>query len=119
MKLKTKKEFQTIRIKKGLSITQLATLMQVKPSVVSRMEKGQAVRPATAHKACAALNETFETLFGIDLSNSFEFDLPYNYSFEIFGETHAFEISDPIDNFQFNEIFSDAFKPTSKMSLAA
>lgn len=63
--------------------------------------------------------ETFETLFGIDLSNSFEFDLPYNYSFEIFGETHAFEISDPIDNFQFNEIFSDAFKPTSKMSLAA
>lgn len=66
MKLKAKKEFQTIRIKKGLSITQLATLMRVKPSVVSRMEKGQSVRPATAHKACAALNEVFETLFTIE-----------------------------------------------------
>ena len=50
MKLKTKKEFQTIRIKKGLSITQLATLMQVEPSVVSRMEKGQSVRPPRHRK---------------------------------------------------------------------
>lgn len=45
--------------------------------------------------------ETFETLFGIDLSGSFEFDLPYNYSFEIFDETHVFEISDPTDNFKY------------------
>lgn len=66
MKLKAKTELQTIRIKKGLSITQLAKQMQVKPSVVSRMERGQTVRPATAHKVCMALNESFETLFTIE-----------------------------------------------------
>ena len=66
MKLKAKKEFQAIRIKKGLSLSELANQMGVNASVVTRMEKGQPVRPATAQKVCAALNETFETLFTIE-----------------------------------------------------
>lgn len=66
MKVIAKKEFSIIRIKKGLSLTQLAERMQVNPSVVSKMEKQQPVRPATAKKACMALNESFETLFTIE-----------------------------------------------------
>ena len=63
MKVIAKKEFSIIRIKKGFSLTQLAEQMEVNPSVVSKMEKQQPVRPATAKKACEALNESFETLF--------------------------------------------------------
>lgn len=63
--------------------------------------------------------ETFETLYGIDLSDAFEFDVPYYYSEKILDETGAFEISDPADSLQFNEIFSDSFNLTSKMLLAA
>lgn len=66
MKLKVRKEFQAIRIKKGLSLSELANKMEVNTSVVTRIEKGQPVRPATAQKVCAALNETFETLFTIE-----------------------------------------------------
>lgn len=66
MKLKAKREFQAIRIKKGLSLSELANKMGVNASVVARMEKGQPVRPATARKVCVALNETFETLFTIE-----------------------------------------------------
>lgn len=66
MKLKAKKEIQIIRIKKGLSLSELANRMGVNASVVARMEKGQPVRPTTAKKVCAALNETFETLFTIE-----------------------------------------------------
>ena len=40
--------------------------MEVNVSVVSKMEKGQPVRPATARKACTALHEAFETLFTIE-----------------------------------------------------
>lgn len=66
MKLVAKKEFQTIRIKKGLSLSELSNQMEVNVSVVSKMEKGQPVRPATARKACVAINEAFETLFTIE-----------------------------------------------------
>lgn len=66
MKLTATKEFSAIRIKKGLSLTKLAKLMEVNPSVVSKMEKQQPVRPATAKKACEALSEPFETLFTIE-----------------------------------------------------
>lgn len=66
MKLIAKKEFQTIRIKKGLSLSELSHQMEVNVSVVSKMERGQPVRPATARKACMALDETFETLFTIE-----------------------------------------------------
>lgn len=63
--------------------------------------------------------ETFETLYGINLSEQVEFELLDSYSVNVFDETNAFEISNPIDNMQFNEIFSDAFKLTTKMLLAA
>lgn len=66
MKLIAKKEIQAIRIKKGLSLSELANRMEVNVSVVSKMEKGHPVRPATAKKTCAALNETFESLFVIE-----------------------------------------------------
>lgn len=66
MKLIANKEFSTVRIKKGLSLSELAKQMKVNISVVSKMEKGQPVRPATAKKACATLNEPFETLFTIE-----------------------------------------------------
>ena len=66
MKLIVNKEFQTIRVKKGLSLSELANQMEVNVSVVSKMEKGQPVRPATARIACTALNEAFETLFIIE-----------------------------------------------------
>lgn len=66
MKLIAKKEFQTIRIKKGLSLSELSHQMEVNVSVVSKMERGQPVRPATARKTCMALDETFETLFTIE-----------------------------------------------------
>ena len=66
MKLIAKKEIQTIRIKKGLSLSELSNQMEVNVSVVSKMEKGQPVRPATARKACTALHEAFETLFTIE-----------------------------------------------------
>lgn len=66
MKLIANKEFQTIRIKKGLSLSELANQMEVNVSVVSKMEKGRPVRPVTARKACVALNEAFETLFTIE-----------------------------------------------------
>ena len=66
MIVKAKKTFALCRIKKGYSITRLAEEMQVNPSVVSKMEKQQPVRPATARKACIALNESFEILFTIE-----------------------------------------------------
>ena len=66
MKLIVNKEFQTIRVKKGLSLSELANQMEVNVSVVSKMEKGQPVIPTTARKACVALNEAFETLFTIE-----------------------------------------------------
>lgn len=66
MKIKAKKSFAKLRVKKGLSINQLAKLMEVNQSVVSKMERGLTIRPATARKACIALNESFETLFVIE-----------------------------------------------------
>lgn len=66
MKLIAQKEFQAIRIQKGLSLSELAKQMEVNVSVVSKMEKRRPVRPATARKACVALNEAFETLFTIE-----------------------------------------------------
>lgn len=66
MQIKSRENFSSIRIKKGFSITGLAKVMKVNPSVVFKMEKGNEVRPATAKKACIALKEEFETLFIIE-----------------------------------------------------
>jgi DNA-binding XRE family transcriptional regulator len=66
VKIKAKRSLRDIRIKKGLSITGLAKVMKVNPSVVYKMENGNAVRPATAKKVCVALNEEFETIFIIE-----------------------------------------------------
>lgn len=66
MKIKAKDTFGTIRIRQGFSITALATAMNVSTSVVFNMENKKNVRPATAKKACKALNQTFETLFTIE-----------------------------------------------------
>lgn len=66
MKIKARDSFQRIRIQKGFSITALARVMDVSSSVVFNIEQYKNVRPATANKACKALNETFETLFNIE-----------------------------------------------------
>lgn len=66
MRILVNKEFSVIRIQKGLSVTKLAELMEVNPSVISRMEKGKAIRASTAKKVCEALHEPFETLFVIE-----------------------------------------------------
>ena len=66
MKIKARTDFSEMRIKKGYSITGLAQVMKVNPSVVFHMERGNSVRPATAKKACEALNEPFENLFIIE-----------------------------------------------------
>lgn len=63
MKVKAKEEFKKIRVVKGYSIRALARAMNVNASVVFNIEHGNAVRPATAQKACIALEEAFETLF--------------------------------------------------------
>lgn len=66
MVIKAKQTFTERRIKKGYSITGLAERMQVNPSVVFNMEHGKNVRPATAQKACKALNDSFDSLFIIE-----------------------------------------------------
>ena len=66
MKVHASKKLSVIRIQKGLSVTKLAKLMDVNPSVISRMENGKAIRASTAKKVCEALNESFETLFYIE-----------------------------------------------------
>lgn len=66
MKIKAREAFTDIRIKKGYSLTGLAKTMKVNPSVIFKMEKGGGIRPATAQKACEALNEDFDTLFIIE-----------------------------------------------------
>ena len=63
MKIKAREAFTDIRIKKGYSLTGLAKVMKVNPSVIFKMEKGGGIRPATAQKACEALSEDFDTLF--------------------------------------------------------
>ena len=66
MQIKAKETFKEIRIKKGYSLTALAEEMNVSTSVVFNIESHKNVRPATARKACVALNEAFETLFTIE-----------------------------------------------------
>ena len=66
MIVKAQKTFALCRIKKGYSITELAKQMEVNPSVVFNMEHGKNVRPATAQKACKALNDSFDSLFIIE-----------------------------------------------------
>lgn len=63
MKIKAIENFKNIRIIKGYSIQGLARAMKVNASVVFCIEKGNAVRPATAKKACEALEEQFDNLF--------------------------------------------------------
>lgn len=63
MTIKTREDFSLTRIRKGFSITGLAKAMKVNPSVAFMMEKGHTVRPATAKKACDALQMSFEDLF--------------------------------------------------------
>lgn len=63
MQVKAKENFKTIRVTKGYSIQGLARVMGVNASVVFHIEKGNAIRPETAKKACIALEEAFDTLF--------------------------------------------------------
>lgn len=63
MRIQARTTFITTRVHKGLSITGLAEAMKVSTSVVHGIEHGRNVRPATAKKACEALNEPFEALF--------------------------------------------------------
>ena len=66
MTIRAKEDFNLTRIKKGFSITGLAKAMKVNPSVAFMVEKGRAIRPATAKKACDALQMSFEDLFIIE-----------------------------------------------------
>lgn len=64
--VRAREDFPIIRIKHGYSINELARRMGVNPSVVFALEKGNSVRPATAKKACDALQMSFEALFTIE-----------------------------------------------------
>lgn len=66
MKVKANENFKNIRILKGFSIQGLARAMNVNASVVFKIEKGKYLRPATAKKACEALEEPFNRLFIIE-----------------------------------------------------
>ena len=66
MTIRAKEDFTLTRIKKGFPITGLAKAMKVNPSVTFRVEKGRSIRPATAKKACVALQMSFEDLFIIE-----------------------------------------------------
>lgn len=66
MTIKAKEDFSLTRIKKGFSITGLAKKMKVNPSVALALERGRSIRPATAKKACDALQMSFEDLFTIE-----------------------------------------------------
>ncbi len=63
MKIKALETFETVRISKGFSKRSLARAMGVNQSVVSDIESGHYVRPATARKACEALGEPISKLF--------------------------------------------------------
>ncbi len=64
--VRAREDFPIIRIKHGYSINELARRMEVNPSVVYSIEKRNGVRPATAKKACDALQLNFEDLFIIE-----------------------------------------------------
>lgn len=66
MTIRAKANFSLTRIKKGFSITGLAKKMKVNPSVALALERGRSIRPATAKKACDALQMSFEDLFTIE-----------------------------------------------------
>lgn len=66
MTIRAREDFSLTRIKKGFSITGLAKTMKVNPSVAFMVEKGHSIRPATAKKACDALQMKFEDLFIIE-----------------------------------------------------
>lgn len=66
MTIRAREDFNLTRIKKGFSITGLAKAMKVNPSVAFMVEKGHSIRPATAKKACDALQLSFEDLFIIE-----------------------------------------------------
>ncbi len=64
--VRAREDFPIIRIKRGYSLNELARRMGANPSVVYSIEKGKGVRPATAKKACDALQMSFEDLFIIE-----------------------------------------------------
>lgn len=66
MKIKAKETFTSIRVHKGYSINGLARVMEVHPSVVWSIEKGNGLRPTTAKKACLVLGKEFDELFIIE-----------------------------------------------------
>jgi transcriptional regulator with XRE-family HTH domain len=67
MEIIAKENFMYIRVIKGFSIQGLARKMNVNASSVLNIEKGKPIRPETAKKACAALEEEFEQLFRIEV----------------------------------------------------
>jgi DNA-binding XRE family transcriptional regulator len=69
MKIKALETFEAIRITKGFSKRSLARTMGVNQSVVSNIESGHYVRPATAKKACEALGEPISKLFFLKEDN--------------------------------------------------
>lgn len=66
MTIRAKEDFGLTRAKAGYSITGLAKAMKVNASVAFMLERGNNVRPATAKKACDALQMKFEDLFIIE-----------------------------------------------------
>lgn len=66
MTIRAREDFSLARVKAGYSITGLAKAMKVNPSVALMLERGNNIRPATAKKACDALQMKFEDLFIIE-----------------------------------------------------
>lgn len=59
-------ELASLRIKKGLSLNQLARSTKLNSGVISRIESGAvSPRPETAKKICEALGVEFDTIFSI------------------------------------------------------
>ena len=68
MKVIVKADVAALRIKRGLSATELAKRTGMTASAICRLEKGvhRNIRPSTAKRLCDALEQPFDKLFTIE-----------------------------------------------------
>lgn len=66
MKVIAKKEFQTIRVQAGYSISELSRKSGTPLATISRAENGKPLSPKSAKKLCTILNQPFDVLFTIE-----------------------------------------------------
>jgi len=60
-----KADFESIRLKQGLSLRDIAKKTGLTPGVLSKMEHGRAIMPRSAGKICKALGCDFDSLFDL------------------------------------------------------